>query len=142
MPFLSGLFIKTAFVYLLLGLGLGTAVLASKASALPYDLFNLLPLHVEWLFFGWTVQFALGVAYWILPRMEDNTRGRGYAAWSSYLLLNGAMISISLSRFSEEYELGFFSTWLRPVAGLMLFISLIFFAIHIWPRVRPFLQRS
>lgn len=142
MPLLSGLFIRTAFVYLLLGLSLGTAVLASKVSAIPWDVFGLLPLHVEWLFFGWTIQFALGVAYWIIPRMEDNSRGRSVAAWLSYLTLNSALISLSLSRFSKEFDWDLFSIWLRPIAGALLFTSLILFVIHIWPRVRPFLQKS
>lgn len=142
MPFLSGLFIRTSFVYLLSGLGLGTAILASKASAIPNDLFNLLPLHVEWLFFGWTIQFVLGVAYWILPRMEDNTRGRGFAAWCSYVLLNCALIFLGLSRVSIEFDWGLISVWFQPTAGALLFVSLILFAFHIWPRVRPFFSKS
>ena len=48
----------------------------------PY-IWTLLPSHIEFLLIGWTVQLALGVAFWILPRWQTQ-RGDVRPAWAAF----------------------------------------------------------
>jgi heme/copper-type cytochrome/quinol oxidase subunit 1 len=50
-------------------------------------LWRLLPVHIEFLLFGWIVQLVLGVASWIFPRFW-RSRGNQTPAWISFGLLN------------------------------------------------------
>ena len=67
MPRLSRIAIRLALASLLLGAGIGAWQLSAPAFGAPRA-WSLLPVHVELMLFGWLVQLAMGVAYWILPR--------------------------------------------------------------------------
>jgi hypothetical protein len=82
---------------------------------------------------GWTVQLALGVAFWILPRFRTGReRGREVFAWVAYGLLN----------------LGVLAAAIGPAIGLPPAVPLLghsaealaaaSFALHAWPRVKVF----
>ncbi|MFN8404709.1 MAG: hypothetical protein U0V48_14310 [Anaerolineales bacterium] len=49
----------------------------------------VLPLHIEFAFIGWMVQLAMGVAFWILPRLSHGSpRGNEKFIWAAFALLN------------------------------------------------------
>jgi heme/copper-type cytochrome/quinol oxidase subunit 1 len=48
---------------------------------------RLLPAHIEFLLFGWTVQLIMGVGFWIFPRFL-RSRGDVRPAWLAFALLN------------------------------------------------------
>ena len=130
MPRLSIWMVRTALSYLLLGFTFGALLLAHKGIGLHPMLWRLLPLHIEFLLIGWTLQLAMGVAYWILPRFLSK-RGREGLAWVAYLLLNSGLCCIVLSVVIP--------TWggVAAVGRGLEALAAIAFALHAWPRIKP-----
>jgi len=131
MPRLSVWMIRAALIYLLLGFTLGALLLAQKGISYWPALWDTLPAHVEFVLFGWTVQLALGMAFWILPRFSKAPkRGNEKVAWGSFLLLNLGIWLASFAALDPQGRL-LFAARLAEVGAAVLF------AIHAWPRVKP-----
>lgn len=131
MPRLSCWFIRLALIHFLLGFSIGMLLLWHKGIPLHPLLWLLLPTHIELLLVGWTLQLAMGVAYWILPRFQTDRRSP-YLAWSAFIALNlGVWVIVSLS-FVRVYtnELQLLGRTLE-VGGILAFLA------HAWPRVKP-----
>lgn len=133
MPLLSRLFVKTALIHLTIGFTFGALMLANKGVPINPAWWRLLPAHMEILLLGWTVQLALGVAFWILPRLPQGGRGNTRGAWIAYGCLNGGVWLVMLSGW-----LGLPPFWLLlgrvlEAAAIPAFIS------HIWPRIIPYI---
>ena len=123
MPRLSVWMIRTALLALAAGATLGALLLADPGLA--GGLARWRPLHAELLLVGWTVQLALGVAYWILPRFrEGRERGREELAWTAFVLVNLGVVLVGAG---------------SPAAGRGAeAIAAVAFAAQAWPRVKPF----
>jgi heme/copper-type cytochrome/quinol oxidase subunit 1 len=132
MPLLSRLFIRAALLYLALGFTLGALLLFHKGISLHPLMWRLLPAHIECLLFGWTVQLAMGVMFWIFPRLGGGTsRGNERAAWIAFALLNaGVWLVIAPSWFDLPSWFSFSGRVLEAGAVLS-------FALHAWPRIKP-----
>jgi len=133
MPRLSRWYIRASLLFLGLGFTLGALILFHKGAALHPALWQLLPAHIEFLLLGWTLQLAMGVAFWILPRfLEGPARGNEAAAWLAFGLLNGGVLLVGVS-----WTLGLpaLIPWLGRVAEAGAAMA---FAVHAWPRIRPF----
>ncbi len=132
MPRLTRLAVRGSLLYLVVGFGLGAALLAAKVGLAPAGTWVLRTAHVEFLVFGWIVQLTLGVAFWILPRFARRpVRGNLPAAWSALLLLNLGVLLVGVGaalRLPGLYAL----TGRVAEAGAVLA-----FAVHAWPRVKP-----
>jgi cbb3-type cytochrome oxidase subunit 1 len=133
MPRLSVWFVRTALCYLAIGLLAGALLLVSRGVFLGAWVAHLRPVHIEFLLMGWTVQLALGVAFWILPRFRVGAeRGPEGLAWLSYGLLNAGVVMAALG----------------PAAGLPATVPLLghtaealaaaAFSVHAWPRAKVF----
>lgn len=130
MPRLSIWMVRSALIHLLLGFTIGALLLANKGVPLHPYLWRLLPIHIELLLLGWTVQLALGVAYWILPRFQ-NARPRVALAWTAYGLLNLGIALVAVSVvFLPNAPLVFYGRLAEVGAAVA-------FALHAWPRVKP-----
>ena len=69
-----------------------------RFAALHPALWRLLPAHIELLLLGWTLNLALGMAYWILPRYKTGApRGATRPVWLAYGLLNGAVLVVCVA---------------------------------------------
>lgn len=133
MPRLSIYFIRTALIYLLLGFTAGGLLLVQKGTNVAPQLWLLLPLHIEWVFMGWIVQLAMGVAFWILPRFPlPPVRGNEAIVRLAYLLSNIGILLILFQSLFQSIEMISF------VGRVSEAIAIILFAIHAWPRVRAF----
>ena len=132
MPRLSVWFIRTALVYLLAGATLGALLLASKGVQLPIAVWGWLPGHIEFVLFGWIIQLAMGVAFWILPRFSDHPkRGNERLAWAAYGLLNGGIwLMVAAGMLAG-------AGWLRFAGRGMQAAAALVFGLHAWPRVKP-----
>ncbi len=140
---------RAALLHLALGFTLGALLLLrggwallgdAQAVALPAA-WLLLPAHVEFLLVGWTVQLAMGVAFWILPRFAapgprsptapPPSRGNVAPAWAAFVLLNGGVWMVAVAPLlGDESAL--------PTAGrLAELVAAAAFALHAWPRVKP-----
>ena len=133
MPRLSVWFIRSALCYLAIGVLAGAVLLVNRGVFLGAWVLRLLPVHIEFLLMGWTVQLALGVAFWILPRFRSGAeRGRERLAWVSYGLLNLGVMAAGVGP-----AIGF-----PPAAPLLGHtaeaLAAAAFSLHAWPRVKVF----
>ena len=132
MPRLSRWFIRASLVYLALGFTFCGLMLFNKGVPLSVWLWQLLPLHVEFLLLGWTVQLAMGVGFWILPRFRAGvSRGNERAAWAAFALLN---VGVWLAGMGPLLDA---PTWATLLGRLAEAGSAAAFAVHAWPRVKP-----
>lgn len=134
MPRLSRVMLRCALVYLWLGFGLGSLLMVWKGQPdwVPDGVGGWLWLHVDWLLMGWMVQLAMGVAYWIFPRLPQTRtrRGRlGLAVGAGVLLNSGVAL----------YTVGVLGRWgVAQTLGLLLqVLAVMAFMGHIAPRIRP-----
>lgn len=130
MPALSVWFVRLALVYLGIGFTLGAALLLAKAAMLPATLSRYRPVHIELLLIGWVVQLAIGVSYWILPRLsEANERGSEIPVRFALLMLNAGVLIACVGFLIEAERL----VWIGRVVETAAIVS---YAIHLRPRLR------
>ena len=124
--------VRTALVYLGAGLLFGALMLTQKGVPIEGTLLRLLPLHIELVLIGWTLQLGMGVAFWILPRFSREPRyGRQAFGWLAYGLLNIGVICVGVGQWLAAPPL---VNFLGRVAEALAVVS---FAAHAWPRIKP-----
>ncbi|MEO8611498.1 MAG: hypothetical protein ABI690_26605 [Chloroflexota bacterium] len=134
MPRLSQYFVKSSLICLMLGFSIGGLILASKASPLISGLVWLwLPAHITILLDGWLVQLAIGVAYWILPRVAGSDRGRRCWAWAAFFVLQAGLGLAVLSLLQMWWP--FASQFFAPGVVFQA-LAMMLFVVHAWPRIR------
>jgi hypothetical protein len=133
MPRLSAWFVRAALLYLALGFTLGALLLANKGVPISPYIWALLPAHIEFLLLGWTVQLALGVAFWILPRWQTQ-RGDVRPAYAAFVLLNVGIWCVVLTPW-----LGL-PSWVLSLGRACEAAAAGAFAVHAWPRVKPWVE--
>ncbi len=132
MPRLSVWFVRAALAYLAAGFTLGQLMLFHKGIPLHPAVFRLLPAHIEFLLVGWMVQFAIGVAYWILPRYtKPPKRGSVPVGWLAFGLLNAGVMLAGLGAVFAAPAWVLLAGRAAEAGGTALF------AILAWPRVKP-----
>ncbi|HET6528573.1 MAG TPA: hypothetical protein VFG39_07450, partial [Balneolaceae bacterium] len=132
MPVQSRWMVRLSFIYLLTGVTLGAVMLVNKTFPLHPVIWLLLPVHIQLLIWGWIIQFTLGTAYWILPRLlEGPARGNPFLSWGIVLALNTG-IPLNLVSIMLEVRLGETIGMLLQVIAVGLFVSL-----H-WKRVTSY----
>lgn len=131
MPKLTVWFVRASLLYLATGFTLGALMLSNKGIPLNPWLWRLLPAHIEVLLLGWIAQFAMGVAFWMLPRFHSS-RGDVRPAWAAFFLLNTGLL---LAGFGAMLGL---PAWLVLVGRLLEITAVAAYAFHAWPRVKPF----
>jgi hypothetical protein len=133
MPRLTIWSIRAALVYLGTGFTLGGMMLFNNGVPVDPSLWKLLPIHIEFVLIGWTVQLAMGVAFWILPRIQRTERyGNTALAWVAFGLLNGGVLAVTAGKWFDKLSR------LALVGRSAELIAVIAFAIYIWPRVKAF----
>jgi hypothetical protein len=133
MPGLSVLFIRAALVYLGVGFSFGALLLFNKGLPIAASIWQLLPAHIEFLLIGWTVQLAMGVAFWITPRFTHGPkRGNEPLAWAAFGLIN---LGVLLSAFGPLLPA---SNQVALVGRACEALAALAFALHAWRRVKPF----
>ena len=82
---------------------------------------------------GWLVQFAMGVAWWILPRRQaDLPRGDPRPGWLVYGVLNLGVTMAAAAAFLPGHP------GLAITGRVAEFLAVGLFAATIFPRVRDF----
>jgi hypothetical protein len=93
------------------------------------------------LFVGWLVQFALGVAYWLLPRRRSPAAPLGYHEQWGFAAMSALNAGLLARVIAEPIEhAGHAATWTSltlTVSGLVQLAAFIVFAVQLWPRVSP-----
>lgn len=140
MPRFSRIAVGASLFYLLVGFTIGAVMLASKGYALYPRIFVYLPLHIEYLMFGWFLNLIFGVAYWMFPRFTpsrstmDRPRGFVRAAWGSLVLLNLGLAIYTAAQFVGP------TNPVRFAGRLVELAAVVSFMINLWPRVKPMSQ--
>ena len=129
MPRLSCWFIRSALLHLALGFTLGGLILLHKGIPLHPFLWRLLPAHIEFLLFGWTLQLVMGVGFWIFPRFR-RSRGNEKPAWFAFGLLN---IGVWLAGLGPTLAAPAFILLLGRLAEAGAVVA---YAAHVWPRLK------
>ncbi len=138
---LSVIMVRTSLVYLFAGILLGGFLLTNEGLASPLAVPPLGLVHAHLLFVGWLLQFALGIAYWLLPRRRTPANPEAYSfrlALTGYFLLNAGLLLRVLFEplvFSGLRHLG----WLLILSGSLQVASALVFVGQLWRRV---LQRQ
>jgi hypothetical protein len=133
MPALSILIIRTSLLYLLLGFTLGGLILVNKAIPFYPGIWRLLPVHIEMLLIGWIVQLVIGVAFWMLPRFNrEPVRGKEWLVWGAFIGLNAGILLVCAESIWTEISIA------GTIGRIFEFTAIVLFAIHAWPRIRPF----
>lgn len=130
MPRLSTWFIRSALLHLVLGFTFGGLLLFHKGLPLHPLLWRLLPAHIEFLLFGWTVQLIMGVGFWIFPRFL-RSRGDVRPAWLAFGLLNLGMWLVGVGPLPGIPPLVPFLGRLAEAGAIVAF------ALNAWPRIKP-----
>ena len=137
MPKLSVWMVRASLLHMGIGFLFGALILFYKGIPIYPWSWKLLNPHIELMIFGWTMQFVMGVAFWILPRFSgdgsyggEERYGRPYLGWWSFALLNGGILLTALS--------GWFGNTPLLLAGRLFTLSAVcLFVILVWPRVKP-----
>ena len=132
--------IRTALVWLAVGSTIGGLMLLNKGVPVLPWLWALRFTHVHLLLIGWVVQFACGVAFWILPRLDaGGTRGdERLVAWSYAALNAGAVLAALHDPLVTAVAETTLTRLLLPSAGVLYLAAIASFAAHIIPRIVPF----
>lgn len=136
----SRIAVGLSLFYLLVGFTIGALMLASKAYAFYPSILLYLPLHIEYMMFGWFINLIFGVAYWMFPRFTpsrstmDKPRGFVRAAWVSLLLLNTGLVIYTCGEFFRA------TNTVRLVGRLVELAAIACFMVNLWPRVKPMSQ--
>jgi hypothetical protein len=141
MPQLVRLYIKTAFVYFLAGFLLMALIALDRWLNVGRWLKVVYVSQLHLLVVGWITQLALGVAYWMFPRLrreqDPRPRGSDALAWAVYICLNAGLL---LRLAAEPFFLLGGPAWLRPLlalAGVLQAAAALLFGWLIWARIRP-----
>jgi hypothetical protein len=132
--------IRTALVWLALGYTIGGLLLLNKGVPMLPGLWTLRYSHVHMLLIGWMVQFACGVAFWILPRLDaSGARGDERPVWLCYAALNCGVVLAALHDPLAAAIGGTTAIDLMLVgAGALYIAAIVAFATHAAPRIVPF----
>jgi cbb3-type cytochrome oxidase subunit 1 len=115
---------------LLAGFTFGALLLAHKGVPFEPLIWRWRPAHIELLLVGWMLQVAMGVAYWILPRFQQQ-RGNAAAAWAAFWLLNtGVLLVVAAVLLPAQ-------GWSAALGRLFEAGAAIVFVANAWPRVKP-----
>lgn len=129
MPRLSAWIVRLSLIYLLVGVLLGALLLAQKGVPYYAPIWAIFPLHTEFLLVGWLLQFAAGVAFWILPRFASGPpRGDERLVVAAFILLNAGILLAASSLMLPG----------TLIAGRMIeSAALLLFVLASWRRVKP-----
>ncbi|MBX3061951.1 MAG: hypothetical protein KF726_03190 [Anaerolineae bacterium] len=131
MPKLSVWLVRASLIHLGIGFTVGALLLWHKGMPIFDWAWQLLNPHLELLVFGWTMQFVMGIAFWILPRFSTEPRyGKAIFGWWSFGLLNSGVLLTAIGLWAA----------LLPIAiigRLCTLSAVILFARLIWARIKP-----
>lgn len=137
MPTLSRWFIKAGLIYFVVGLLMGTVMLAQPALGLSPRWQLLRPVYLHFLFIGWVTQIIMGVSYWMFPKLsKEKPRGSEKLGWVVFVLLN---VGLVLRAIGEPAILlnphpGF--GWMLAIASMFLLLAGWGFIANTWGRVK------
>ena len=131
-------FIKTALIFLAIGLITGAYMLLRRELCGIWPLQYMVSAHTHVVFVGFVMFMILGVALWLFPKpLRNDSRYRtGLIETVYWLLLTGTLLRF-LGELAKAYYNMPLLTWLVVLAGLTQVMSLLLYVWTMWYRIRP-----
>jgi hypothetical protein len=134
---LSSAMIRLSMVWLLAGVFIGGVMLIDGPLPGEWRMW-MAPSHAHMLFVGWFLQFAIGVAYWLLPRRRSSERPLGYnerIAALAVAALNLGLLSRVIAEPATRAGLASDGTSaLLGASALLQVAAVLVFVVQLWPR--------
>lgn len=135
---LTAVMVRLSLGWLLSGFVVGGLMLVDRAVPGAWRAW-LAPSHGHMLFVGWFLQFALGIAYWLLPRKRSSDRPLGYderISWIGVGALNTGLMLRMLGEPLERTGRGNLVTLVALFGSAALqLVAVLIFVSQIWPRM-------
>ena len=132
MPTIARLLIKTALIWLILGLFLGVYLFSSQAGRFAVV---FLPVFYHMIILGWVTQLIFGVAYWFFPKYsKDHPRGYERLIWISYIALNSGLILRAIGEPMAALSNSLYSEPILFLSILLQWFAALAFVINTWKR--------
>lgn len=135
---LSIVMVRGSLVWLMLGILVGGVMLVDRAVPGNWIAW-FAPSHGHVLFVGWFLQFALGIAYWLLPRKRSATMPLGYRErWGivGVLCLNGGLACRVLAEPLERSGRASDATLaMLGLSSTLQVVAVAIFISQLWPRI-------
>jgi hypothetical protein len=132
--------VRSALVWLLAGIVVGAAMVIDREIPGQWRAWYM-PSHVHMLFVGWFLQFALGIAYWLLPRKRSPDRPLGYNerfALGAMAALNaGLLIRVTVEPLERAGHASDATFAALSVAAALQVAAVAVFVSQLWSRVGP-----
>jgi hypothetical protein len=130
---LSSRMVRAALLWLLAGVAIG-GVMLSGHWALWFA-----PTHAHMLFVGWFLQFAVGIAYWLLPRRRSPQRPLGYNERAAVVAVIALNLGLALRVIGEPLQRAgqgnSLTGGLLTASALLQVGAVLVFVLQLWPRL-------
>ena len=130
-------YIKTSFVFLMVGLLLGAYIIVAEFAFDTYPPRLLVTSHAHLLLVGFMLMLVMGVATWMFPRPgRDDTSYRPGLAEAVYWVMTVATALRALAETAVAVTGTLSVRWLIALAGLGQLAGAALFVLNMWRRVR------
>lgn len=131
-------FIKTAIIFLALGLAMGGWLMVRRELFGWYADPHLTSAHVHAVLVGFVMFLILGVALWLFPRPpKEDTRYRPERIDAAYWILTTSTATRFVTESVRAYSPSRLLAWVVVLAGFGQIAGLLFYFWTMWPRIRP-----
>ena len=135
---LSIIMVRVALIWLVLGFVVGGLMLVDRAVPGDWRLW-MAPSHGHMLFVGWFLQFALGIAYWLLPRKRSEQLPIGYREGvglaGTAALNTGLVCRVVAEPFERTGHASDLTLTLLVASSVLQVLAVALFVSQLWPRV-------
>jgi len=130
--------VKASLVWMLSGFLFGGLMMVDRVIPGNWRLW-MQPTHGHMLFVGWFVQFAIGIAYWLLPRKRRPDLPVGYderPAFIAWAFLNaGLLLRVVGEPMERTGNAGTLSITILAISSVLQVLAVGIFIAQLWPRI-------
>src|SRR5215470_1442918 len=130
-------YVKTSFVFLLVGLLVGAYIVVGQFVLGMYPPHLHVTAHVHLLLVGFVLMIVMGVATWMFPRpARDDARYRPELAEAVYWVMTAATALRAAAEIAVALTGALGLRWLIALGGLGQLAGALLFVVNMWRRVR------
>ena len=131
-------FLKTAILFLVLGLGIGVWMMARRELGTSVPSAYVVSAHTHAILVGFVMMMILGVAQWMFPRpAKGDTQYKPAVAEASWWLLTAGTLARVLGELARTSSDAGGLRWGVLASGLAQVVGLFLFFYNMWSRIRP-----
>lgn len=131
-------YIKTAILFLMIGLALGVHILIARELGGRWPHPYLVSAHAHAVLVGFVMFLILGVALWLFPRApKDDARYRPERVEAAYWILTLSTVGRILGEVARVWADGAAVRWAVVLGGAGQAIGFLIYFWAMWPRIRP-----